>query len=508
MACNVLNPILIFLSFQFSAVVGYKQPNVIFILTDDQGYRDVGYHGALFDTPVIDKLAAEGVKLENYYVQPICSPTRSQLMTGRYQIRTGLQHGVFTDSIPSCLPTDEITLAQKMKEAGYSTHLVGKWHLGYYDEACLPNNRGFDSFLGLYLGFGTHYSHKSLPPLVDGYDFHRNYLPAFEYNGTYSTHVFTDEAIDIIKNKTEDKPLFLYLSYQAPHSPLEVPDEYKEPLRGIFTDENRLSYAAMVSCLDEGIGKVIDALKETGIYEDTIIIFSSDNGGVGGSEGNNWPLRGLKFSLFEGGIRAVGFVHSPLLSVKVKGTINNGLIHVSDWFPTIVEGIAGWNTNGTKPLDGINQWNTIKYGTCSSRLELLHNINPLNVVSGGRDWIVDISLFNVSIEAAIRYRDWKLLTGNTGQTDWIAPPDSGLTTIIGQSSHSDQIVWLYNVRKDPLEMNDLSEAYPTVVKFLLTKLYNYHNQSVPVFFPAPQREQADPCLNGNDCVFDPWEPVP
>ncbi|XP_033123969.1 arylsulfatase B-like [Anneissia japonica] len=484
-----------------------SQPNVIFILTDDQGYRDVGYHGSLFDTPIIDKLAAEGVKLENYYVQPICSPTRSQLMTGRYQIRYGLQHAVLNPYAPACLPTDEVTLAQKMKEAGYSTHMIGKWHLGFYEEACLPNNRGFDTYLGLLVGGGYHFIHSF--PTTQHYDFHRDFSPAIEYNGTYSTHVFTDEAIDIINNQDEDTPFFMYLSYQAPHSPLEVPERYKDPYRSIFNDEDRLIYAAMVSCLDEGIGNITAALKAKGIYDNTVIIFSSDNGGPEGEgdAGNNWPLRGLKNSMFEGGIRVLGFVHSPLLSDNVKGSVSNELIHVSDWFPTIVEGIAGYNTNGTKPLDGVNQWKSIRGGTCSPRFEILHNIDPLTTVpGGGRDWVIEMSPFDVTINAAIRYRDWKLVTGDDGKTGWYAPPDTGIESIDGPPT-TEQVVWLYNVKKDPTEMNDLSDEHPEVVKFLLTKLQKYYLDSTPVYFPAQQRGQADPCLNGNNCIWGPWTPV-
>ncbi|XP_033123970.1 arylsulfatase B-like [Anneissia japonica] len=485
----------------------YKKtkPNVIVILSDDHGYRDVGYHGSLFDTPVLDQLAAEGVKLENYYVQPICSPTRSQLMTGRYQIRYGLQHAVLDPLAPACLPTDEVTLAQKMKEAGYSTHMIGKWHLGFFEEACLPTNRGFDTFLGLLLGGGFHFSHSFPAPAY--YDLHRNRSPAKDLNGTYSTYAFTDEAVNIINNQDEDTPFFMYLSYQAPHAPLEVPEEYKDPYRGIFQDEDRLTYAAMVSCMDEGIGQVVQALKNKGTYDNTVIIFSSDNGGSIQDAGNNWPLRGFKLSMFEGGMRALGFVHSPILSEKVKGTVSNELYHISDWYPTIIEGIARSSTRGSKsPLDGKNQWRSIRDGTCSQRHEILHNIDPLWVVPGGRDWVNAMSPFNVSINAAIRFGDWKLLTGDDGRTGWYAPPDTNIASISGPPT-TDQRAWLFNIKDDPLEMNDLSEKRPRVLKFLLQRIQNYYEQSTPVFYPDVQPQLADPCSNGNECVWGPWTPM-
>ncbi|XP_033095323.1 arylsulfatase B-like, partial [Anneissia japonica] len=164
----------------------------------------------------------------------------------------------------------------------------------------------------LLLGGGYQFSHSFPEPPY--YDFHRDLAAAKDYNGTYSTYAFTNEAIDIINNQDEDTPFFMYLSYQAPHAPLEVPEQYKDPYH---------------------------------------------NGATVMEGGNNWPLRGFKLSMFEGGMRAIGFVHSPLLSDKVKGTVSNELYHVSDWFPTFVEGIAGWNTDGTKPLDGFNQWESI-----------------------------------------------------------------------------------------------------------------------------------------------------
>ncbi|XP_033124055.1 arylsulfatase B-like isoform X2 [Anneissia japonica] len=481
-----------------------SQPNILFILSDDHGYRDVGYHGSLFDTPVLDEMAAKGVKLENYYVQPICSPTRSQLLTGRYQIHTGLQHAVLQPTAPACLPTDEITLAQKMKEAGYATHMIGKWHMGFYEEACLPNNRGFDTYLGLLLGGGYHFTHSF--PTPQYYDFHKDCSAAKEYNGTYSTYAMTDRAIDIINNQDGDKPFFMYLAYQAPHAPLEVPEQYKDPYRSTFKDDdNRLTYAGMVSCLDEGVGNVTAALKAKGLYDNTVIIFSSDNGGSIQDGGNNWPLRGCKLSMFEGGMRAIGFVHSPLLSDNVKGTVSNELYHVSDWFPTFVEGIAGWNTDGTKPLDGFNQWESIRDGTPSSRIELLHNIDPLWVVPGGRDCVRELSPFNISINAALRHGDWKIVTGDNGKTGWYAPPDTGICTISGPTT--DQITWLFNIKEDPLEKNDLSDERPDILFFLLEKLQKYYLDSVPVFYPDTQVAQADPCTNGNDCVWGPWTPI-
>ncbi|KAK7474506.1 hypothetical protein BaRGS_00034260 [Batillaria attramentaria] len=299
---------------------GAAPPNIVFVLADDLGFHDVGYHGSRIRTPNLDRLAAEGVKLENYY------------------IHTGLQHRHIRSSQPNGLPLDSPTLADQLRVAGYSTHMVGKWHLGFYKSDYLPNNRGFDSFYGFLNGNEDYYTHMC----VDRLDLYQDLRPDRSQNGTYSTHLFTEKAIRVIKTHNQSKPLFLYLAYQAVHGPLEVPDSYTEQYKDI-KDTNRKIYAGMVTCMDEGIGALTGALQKAGLWQQTIFIFSTDNGGQRRRGGNNWPLRGNKNSLFEAGVRAVGFVTSPLL--QKTGYVNTRLIHVSDWFPTLVgiAGFSGWS---------------------------------------------------------------------------------------------------------------------------------------------------------------------
>eukprot|EP00057_Strongylocentrotus_purpuratus_P005998 XP_011660472.1 PREDICTED: arylsulfatase J [Strongylocentrotus purpuratus] len=287
-----------------------------------------------------------------------------------YWIHTGLQHGVIRHAQPNCLPVDEVTLPQKLKENGYTTNMVGKWHIGFYLDACTPTERGFDSFFGFLIGAEDHYTrmlsceaynaNDGSTKTLSGHDLHANKTPVFDYEGQYSTHLFTNKTVDVIERHDKTKPLFIYLAYQAVHAPLQVPDSYMDPYKNI-ADKTRRTYAGMVSCMDEGIGNVTQALKDAGLYDNTIIIFSTDNGGHIDRGGNNWPLRGSKGSMWEGGIHGVGFVHSPLLPDAVKGTVNHELMHVSDWLPTIVAGIAGGALNGTKPLDGYNVWSSIRY---------------------------------------------------------------------------------------------------------------------------------------------------
>eukprot|EP00057_Strongylocentrotus_purpuratus_P023089 XP_011677563.1 PREDICTED: LOW QUALITY PROTEIN: arylsulfatase B-like [Strongylocentrotus purpuratus] len=353
---------LAFLTFSNFSTLHALPPNIVFILADDYGFHDIGYHNNdIIKTPNLDALASAGVKLENYYVQPICTPTRSQLMSGKYQIHTGLQHGIIWPPQPNCLPLGDPTLADKLTQAGYDSHITGKWHLGFYKKACWPTNRGFKSFLGYLAGSEDYVTHSRGYVFNSehwhGLDFRDDLEPASNYSSIYSTHVFAQRAQQVIEQHDKQKPLFLYVPFQAVHGPLEVPDSYREPYMFI-ADKNRQIYAGMTTCMDEAVGNITDTLKKEGLWSNTVFIFSTDNGGQILDGGNNWPLRGWKGSLWEGGTHGVGFVTSPLLPAEVQGTVNRELIHVSDWYPTLVEGIAGWNLNGTK-LDGYNVWDTI-----------------------------------------------------------------------------------------------------------------------------------------------------
>eukprot|EP00057_Strongylocentrotus_purpuratus_P012984 XP_011667458.1 PREDICTED: arylsulfatase B [Strongylocentrotus purpuratus] len=385
--------------------------------------------------------------------------------------------------------------------------MVGKWHIGFYLDACTPTERGFDSFFGFLVGGEDHYTHSGhcevynaddgSTKTLSGHDLHANKTPVFDYEGQYSTHLFTNKTIDAIERHDKTKPLFMYLAYQAVHLPLQVPDRYMDPYKNI-ADENRRTYAGMVSCMDEGIGNVTRALKDAGLYDNTIIIFSTDNGGPIQSGANNWPLRGSKGNMWEGGIHGVGFVHSPLLPTSVKGTVNHDLMHVSDWLPTIVAGIAGGALNGTKPLDGFDVWNSISGTASSPRTEILHNIDLKKKQPANEK-------FDTSIRAALRVGDWKIKTGAdydvTTHNVWMPPPESGLDTIY-PTEKPNQKVWLFNITADPLEQTDLSEKYPDVVNELVQKLEEYYEGSVPMRYPDEDLE-ADPALRGGS--WGPWK---
>ncbi|XP_065838684.1 arylsulfatase I-like isoform X2 [Oscarella lobularis] len=475
-----------------------QPPNIIFILADDYGYHDIGYHGSEIKTPNLDKLAESGVKLENYYVQPICTPTRSQLLSGRYQIHTGLQCGVIWAPQPNGIPLNDTLLPEKMKKVGYATHAIGKWHVGFYQPAYLPTRRGFDSFYGYLTGredYLTHMTGTGYPYLQpkrgswNGVDFHRNDQVVRNENGTYSTYLFSREAVNIINDPdSQNGPFFIYLAYQAVHGPLEAPDSYVTPYMNI-SDRNRRVYAGMVSAMDEGVGNITRALAKNGLSNSTLIVFSTDNGGQVHAGGNNWPLRGWKRSLWEGGIKGVGFVHGSMINQPKR--ISTKMIHVSDWYPTLVH-VAGGNVTGLK-LDGYNQWDTISNDSDSPRTEILHNIQPT----------CSNSYENFTYRAAVRIGDWKLIVGNPGNSSWVPPPGMKCpTTCAGNVTTG---MWLFNIAEDPEERNDLSDAYLKKVKELLDRIEYYNSTAVPARYPDPDL-MADPALH--DGAWVPWQKDP
>ena len=354
-----------------------RPPNIVYIMADDLGWKDVGFHGSDIETPVLDGLAAGGARFDEFYAQPMCTPSRAAFLTGRYPLRYGLQSGVIPSGGSYGLATDEYLLSQLLKDNGYETALVGKWHLGHGKTEYWPRQRGFDHFYGALVGEIDHYKHASHGVK----DWYRGNRPLDEAG--YDNTLFGKEAARLVHNLDGRKPLFLYLAFTAPHAPFQAPEEYVKRYAHI-ADEQRRLYAAMVTAMDDAVGHVMKALEDKGIRDDTLIVFQSDNGGVrsalfaGESKvgdnlpADNGPYRDGKGTLYEGGTRVVGFMNWP---GHIKPGVVQGLSHVVDMYPTLAA-VAGAKPERNKPLDGLNLWPAISQGTRTPRQEVVYNVDP------------------------------------------------------------------------------------------------------------------------------------
>ncbi len=426
----------------FSQSPKTKQPNIIFLLVDDMGYGECGFTGGKeIATPQIDKLANGGTILQNHYVQPVCSPTRAALLTGRYPTHTGV-YNVVTPGAKWGMPLAERTLADALRAAGYSTNITGKWHLGESDKAYQPNARGFDHQYGFYYGNIDYFTHQrdNLP------DWYRDGVPLKEEG--YSTHLIAREACKIIENKDPKKPLFLYVPFNGIHSPYQVPDVYMKPYPNLTGDRQKL--AGMLAAVDEAIGQIIASLDKAGIRDNTLIIFSSDNGAP--PPGINTPLRDFKATIYEGGIRGAAFVNWPGHIPSGK-TITEPM-HTVDWYPTLVH-LAGGNLQQTLPLDGLDVWPMITQSKPSPH-----------------DAILMLSTHGPK-EAAIRMGNWKLIALGADENATLPKPNSKVALKY-------ETLALFDLANDPGETKNLASQFPERAAAMRKKLAEMLKGAAPL----------------------------
>jgi arylsulfatase A-like enzyme len=417
-----------------------EKPNIVYILADDLGWKDVGFHGSPdIKTPNIDRLAAEGARLEQFYAQPMCTPTRAALMTGRYPLRYGLQTSVIPSAGTYGLATDEWLLPQALKQAGYQTAIVGKWHLGHAKREYWPRQRGFDYQYGPLLGEIDYFTQEAHGKK----DWFRNNEPVNESG--YVTTLLGADAAKRIEAHDPKEPLFLYLAFTAPHAPYQAPKEYLNRYERI-ADPTRRAYAAMITAMDDQIGRVLDALEGRGMRENTLVIFQSDNGGPRSAKAtgevdtskatipcDNGPYRDGKTTLYEGGTRVVALANWP---GRIKAGAVAEPIHVVDMYPTLA-GLAGAALEKRKPLDGVDMWPTISEGKPSPRDEIVYNVEPM--------------------AAGIRKADWKLV--------WRVMLPSQ--------------VELFNLAKDPSETTNVADQNREKVGELQKRAEELSRQGVP-----------------------------
>ncbi|XP_076378806.1 arylsulfatase B [Megalopta genalis] len=491
-----------------------QQPNIIVIIADDLGWNDVSFHGAdQIPTPNIDALAYNGVILQRHYVQPICTPSRTAFLTGRYPFRTGMQGYPLKAGEARGIPLNNTLLPEYLKKLGYNTHLVGKWHVGYYSDYHTPAYRGFDTFFGYYNGYITYFNHTITQDNHTGYDLHYDVCGklSVDYNYEYMTDLITERAETLIAKHDHQKPLYLQLSHVAVHSSdskdvMEVRDmkEVNASL-GYIKDFNRRKFAGVLTALDDSVGRVVKALQDAKMLDNSVIVFMSDNGAqtIGFLEnyGSNYPLRGLKFTLFEGGVRGAACVYSPL--IKKSSRVSDHMMHITDWLPTFYTAAGGNLEDLEENLDGIDQWSTLVFEKQSKRTGVVLNNDPSENTSGAI-----IGKYKLINGASLQYGDYY---GDSG-TD-ISYPKYNVSGVlhslagcaireISQSALKFEDVirlreeatvfcprvpiypncldrCLFDIHTDPCETTDLSLINPKIVKDLDDYIKNYMKVVVP-----------------------------
>ena len=426
------------------------KPNVIVLVADDLGYGDIGVHGCKdIPTPHIDSVAKHGVRCTSGYVSgPYCSPTRAGLMTGRYQQRFGHEFNPGPPSEKSeafGLSLKETTIAERFKNAGYRTGMVGKWHLGHTAQFN-PVNRGFEEFFGFlggahpYLrsGDGTKAIMRGLTPVVE-----KEYL----------TDAFAREAVAYIDRHAKE-PFFLYLTFNAVHTPMEATEKYLKRF-GTLADKNRRTYAAMLSAMDDAIGKVLNKLRATGIEDNTLIFFVSDNGGPPVNSSHNGPLSGHKASTWEGGIRV-----PYLVQWKAKlpaGKVYDHPVIQLDIGPTALAA-AGITPKAEDRLDGVNLLPYLTGEKPAAPHEFLY--------------------WRFGAQVAIRQGDWKLMKARTA---------GGIGANAGKATI--ESAQLFNLRGDLAEKNDLAAKHPAKVKELAAAWSKWDAQLAPPAWGPPRAKK-------------------
>eukprot|EP01083_Nonionella_stella_P316956 1151965_1 len=502
------------------------KPNVLFIMADDLGWANVGYHNSEneeVNTPNIDYLALNGLQLNRHYVDAECSPTRSSFQSGRLPVHVNQNNGYGITNPTMGVHPDMECIAEKLKAASYSTHQIGKWDAGFATFRHIPIARGYDTSFG-YLGKSINYFTKKVERTCDQWnlylDLWENDAPVSDQDDL-SSDVYVEELLvtrvldklDEMAHNSEDEPFFIFYASHLPHYPSQLPSDCVE--KGFYTEfdddegqceqnvianpdnqiypdwEDDISgyycrslLQAQVSVLDDIIGQITDKLKENDFWENTLIVFTTDNGGsleLQKTGGNNYPLRGGKASSWEGGIRGTAFVSGGYLPKSRRGQVENGMMHISDWYVTLskMAGVEAHDydavSKGLPDVDGYNMWPLIAGEVSESpRTELVMNKNTL---------LVD---------------NYKLITSVKKYSIWQgeAFPNSSTTitetelqqTGIDECDAEPQWGCLFDVVNDPTEHNNIADEFAEITQRLISRL-----KELRVDFYQSDYEGVDSC---------------
>lgn len=420
-------------------------PHIVYILANDLGWKDVGFHGGNAATPHLDGLAATGVRLERFYTLPYSTPTQAALMTGRYPMRYGLQMLSILPWNTYGLPLDERLLPQALKMAGYRTAAFGQWQLGHASRDLRPTHRGFDYFYGSLGALGDHFRKSDRTGKRDWYRDEKR----IKERG-YATTLIGRDAAAFIERYDGQRPLFMFVSLPAPATPLQAPKDFLSRYTDI-DGEQRRAYYAMISAMDDAVGTIVDALKKKGMSENTLLVFHSDNGGavknkfpsgdgdVTQNVSSNGPFRNGRGSLYEGAVRVVALAVWP---GRIAPAVVSERIHVTDMYPTLLNraGAPLGSAHQIKPIDGIDAWEVIAEGKLSKRDEMLIHVDEFR--------------------GAVMVGNWKLVVYATLPSR----------------------VELYNVADDPSEENNLAEREVERVQQLRSRLNDHAWEMAPSMY--------------------------
>lgn len=399
------------------AIAADQKPNVVIIVSDDHGFGDIGWNNPDVKTPVLDRLASGGARLDRFYSNPICSVTRAALMSGIATIKTGVNNRQGLDLKYRILP-------QAFKDSGYQTWMFGKWHLGGSEDNAfntpeyMPHNRGFDYFYGFLHGAIDYYTHerKDLGKL----DWQRNGKPVEEKG--FTTDLLADDARRMIKERDKSRPFLLYLPFNGVHGPLQTPPGGTGASGQAKNRDRRATLLANLTHLDKAVGRLVNTIEEEKIDKNTIILFFGDNGGQLSNGASNEPLRGEKGGTFEGGIREPALIYWP--GMIQPGQKSQQFMCAMDVFPTLAAA-AGIETGVNEKLDGVNLWPALKSGKAEDRPTFVMGFRDTALFSG----------------------NWKMVSPGQGQ----AP-------------------LLFDIVKDPNEKNDVAKNNPEVIARLTKEL--------------------------------------
>jgi len=495
-----------------------SSPNVLLIVVDDVGNSDMGFSAGNMPTPYLDSLARRGVILDNYYTHPVCTPSRAALLTGRYSHSVGLVGPLLGTSLCS-LPNDTSSLAEELRARGYATHLVGKWHLGHSKWSSTPLERGFDTHFGIYGAATDHYEKF----VWSYYDFRRQRAGFFDESKTHSSKLLENETVSILRHHAHfnsKQPFFLMLSFLAAHAPLQADPDHLLACSHIPHTKRRM-FCGLIQSIEMSTKRVMTELEQLGFADNTLIVFTTDNGGMPHEGGLPYPFRGTKLSTFEGGARGPAFMVAPKGWLNRTGYRYKGLMHIADWFPTILHlvdnqphlrhkdaGDSFLSADGdhkkhfspiAQPrLIGARVENGVSYELDGYNLwDALSN----NAPSPRHDVVISIDVF--MNEASFRGGKWKIIMGDPHDGAWYKEPKKW---VVENPSVFDR--FFERFERFVMYIRGATTAY--VLQEAINEIRISANQKFGFHHGPPESRSATPMPNGTwlfDIEADPEERI-